>query len=372
MRILIASAGFGFGHHRAARALKIALEAQDPDVSVVIHDFLDVLPPRLTQALLGVHGRLARDFPAGYGAMYDFTGWLSRYGWWRRMEERSGLEAFRALLLETRPEVVVAVHPMPLMVLGALKRTGRWHNPVVEVMTDFVVHPSWVHYGIDRYCLPTEAARDAFRRRGVADRRLKVTGIPIDPAFANAAAPEEARQLLDWDARPRVLIMGTSQGFRKGMAAALMNHLGDLPKEVLTLIINADQALQRASQRLSIRNRVTLLPFQEQVALWMQAADVVVSKAGALTLSEVLALGRPLVIFRALPGQERGNARLVEREGAALAADTPMELRQAIDQILRDRALRQRMRTAQRRLARIEAAHAVATVTLTLSRRERR
>ena len=55
----------------------------------------------------------------------------------------------------------------------------------------------------------------------------------------------------------------------------------------------------------------------------MAAADLVVTKPGGLTISECLALGKPMLLVSPIPGQEEHNAGFLMEEGAAwLAYDT--------------------------------------------------
>ncbi|MGQ9715978.1 MAG: glycosyltransferase, partial [Anaerolineae bacterium] len=49
---------------------------------------------------------------------------------------------------------------------------------------------------------------------------------------------------------------------------------------------------------------------------WMAAADVVVTKAGPSTVAEALALGKPVLLYGAVPGQEEGNITYVVASGA--------------------------------------------------------
>ena len=48
---------------------------------------------------------------------------------------------------------------------------------------------------------------------------------------------------------------------------------------------------------------------------FLVAADIVVGKSGGLTVAEVLACGRPLLVTRTLQGQESFNVRFLERHG---------------------------------------------------------
>jgi len=63
----------------------------------------------------------------------------------------------------------------------------------------------------------------------------------------------------------------------------------------------------------------------------MAAADLVVTKAGSVTIAEAMALGRPLLLHRAVPAQEASNPWLVEWEGVGLHAPRSATLRAAVE-----------------------------------------
>jgi 1,2-diacylglycerol 3-beta-galactosyltransferase len=57
----------------------------------------------------------------------------------------------------------------------------------------------------------------------------------------------------------------------------------------------------------------------------MLAADFIVCKAGGLIVSESLAVGLPLLLAEALPGQETGNASYVVQGGGGMLVNDPTE-----------------------------------------------
>jgi len=91
------------------------------------------------------------------------------------------------------------------------------------------------------------------------------------------------------------------------------------------------------------------------------ASDLVLSKAGGLTVSEVLARGVPLLLPTPLAGQERWNADYVIGAGAGLGYDTARELAVAAAGLLANSARRAAMGAAARAVARPAAAQSIAT-----------
>jgi processive 1,2-diacylglycerol beta-glucosyltransferase len=90
------------------------------------------------------------------------------------------------------------------------------------------------------------------------------------------------------------------------------------------------------------------------------ASDLVLSKAGGLTVSEVLARGAPLLLPPPLAGQERWNADYVIGAGAGLGYDTARELALVAAGLLADPTRRAAISAAARAIARPSAAQSVA------------
>ena len=62
-------------------------------------------------------------------------------------------------------------------------------------------------------------------------------------------------------------------------------------------------------------HRLAVRGWTRRVPSYLAASHVVVGKAGGATVHEVLASARPMLVNFLLPGQEEGNARLLEKLG---------------------------------------------------------
>jgi processive 1,2-diacylglycerol beta-glucosyltransferase len=98
----------------------------------------------------------------------------------------------------------------------------------------------------------------------------------------------------------------------------------------------------------------------DRIERWMAAADVVVTKPGGLTASEALAVRRPLLLTRPIPGHEEGNLQALVASGAALGAAEPGALAAELSRVLGDRALAESLCAAARRVGRPDAASRIA------------
>jgi processive 1,2-diacylglycerol beta-glucosyltransferase len=352
-RLLILSAPYGAGHTRAALAVARALEAEGARVEVLDH-FVSFLPRAFVRASLG-------EFSARIGPRSPAMAGMDRIG-------AGGL--LRHLERE-RPDAVVHLHPTPAGAMAWLRARGATEVPHAIVFTDFTAHPQWIHAGLERYFVPTEGVRAGVVAQGVRPDRVVASGLPVDASFgvppdrsalrAALALPEDV---------PVVLVTAGMSGLLRGVAEAC-DVLAGIARPFVALAACGDHG--RLEARLRARYgrdpRFRVLGRVRDMARAMGAADLVVSKAGAVTCAEALALGRPLLLHRSLPGQEQANEAGLVSAGAALRARSGRELRRHLDALLGEPALWAALAATARGLRRPEAGRTVAKEMLSLLER---
>ena len=155
--------------------------------------------------------------------------------------------------------------------------------------------------------------------------RIHFTGNPLRSNAVADAPREEAAQYFNLDPnKPVVLLIGGSQGSRDmnyGIMAKLELFKGqDLQFVWQTGKPYIDMAQERV-QSLGLENQVKPVAFIEKMGLAYSLADVVISRAGAISISELSLVQKP-VIFVPLPtaaeDHQTKNAKQLEKVGAAV------------------------------------------------------
>lgn len=193
-----------------------------------------------------------------------------------------------------------------------------------------------------------------------------VTGVPVRPAFFAVPALSPAKS------PPRILVLGGSQGARQ---------LNELLPPALALLARSHDGMhvvhQCGRQHLSEAQQgyvaakidgslVRVTPFIDDVAAAMAAADLVVSRAGAMTISEIAAAGRPAVLIplALAGGHQLDNAKELVAAGAARvvepAAATPERLAELLAELFKNRQTLLAMGKAARSLATPDAVAEIA------------
>jgi len=367
-RVLILSAPYGSGHDRVAAALARAVAAEGAVVETVDH-FTRFVSPALTRASTALFWAILRGAPWLWGLAWRLSARLPNQSPAMLGMNRLGADALGRYLGETRPDVVAHVHPTPAGALSWLRGRGLTTVPHAVVLTDFVSHPQWIYPGVDRYFVPTEAIGRALVARGLAADRVVASGIPIDRAFAPPADRAGLRAALGLRPDPPVVLaMGGMEG-RLGGLGEVADALRDQAMPFQALIVCGDHAelAARLRRRFAGDPRYHVFGRVNDVHRLMGAADIVVTKAGASTCAEALALERPLLFFRSLPGQERANEACIEAAGAGVRARDRTRLAAELTALLGDPARRARLAAGAVRIRRPEAARAVAKELLALA-----
>ncbi len=363
-RIAVLHATAGAGHKRAAESLAVAIAEREPAATVREVDTL-VYASRLYRGTYAAsYNAMAARAPRLWGALY--RSWamapVNRSTAPVRLAlDRLNLRRLVGVVERERPDAVVCTHFLPVEALSP--RRGR--DPSARlycVITDFTAHPFWAFPHVDRYFVAAAEVADELVTHGVPRERIEVTGIPVEPRFAQKVGREAARARFGLDpARPMVLIMGGGRGV--GPLGELAERLVARAPGLQVLVVcgtNArlrDQIDHLPAGRVG---RIRTLGFTREVDALLEACDLVVSKAGGLTCSEALVKGAPLVVFKPTPGQEVRNARFLAGRGAAVLAETVEEVEVTAARWLADPAGRERVRAAQAQLAHPDAAHDIA------------
>jgi len=267
------------------------------------------------------------------------------------------LEAWR-LVGKHRPSVVLGVGGYSSgPVLLAAKLRG-----VPTIIHEANAFPGLANRALAR--LVTTVAV-AFEEAGPRMKRRDavVTGNPIRAEFFQV----QRKAVPGLPPRQRLVLFGGSQGSRilnDTMTGALL-FLARL-KESLEIVHqtgpNELEKVQAAYRQSAFAATARVVPYLDPIVDEIAEADVVVSRAGAMTIGELAAIGRAAILIpfaAATNNHQELNARVVERAGGAVVLTerelTPEKLAATIADILSDPQRAARMGAAAKTLAMPEA-----------------
>jgi processive 1,2-diacylglycerol beta-glucosyltransferase len=371
LRVLFLSLSFGLGHNRAAEATGKALALINPEIRSLIVDSLSYTNPRLEKIYRESYDKLIKRTPRLWGHLYGSKQLVEKTAGLRSLMNKINSRRLKGLLEEFAPHLIVCTHWVPCGVVSSLKARGEIDIPVMNVITDFCIHDFQVYEEVETYIVASNEVKEELLARGVEGEKVKVFGIPIDPAFSQRLNRQEIKRELGLEKNlPTVLILGGGQGL--GPIKNVIHHLDKFRKPFqIIVVVGKNEGLRKKLENLVPRLKVPLKVYGyiENMDEIMEVSDLALTKAGGLSSSEALSKGLPMLIVNPIPGQEEKNSEFIVNRGAGIKVRRIKELNGKVEDLLSDFQKLNQMKERARSLAKPKAALDTARIILDLAER---
>ena len=326
MKVLIVHASAGAGHRRAAEAIYNYLKENSPDLDLVLLDALDK-----TNAVFKF------DYTKGYSFLIQYATRLwhwaflaTDYKFLRPISRTlariiNGINSQRLIryFIQENPDVIISTHFLPSELAAHLKKKNKITSKLITIITDYGVHPFWICPGTDLYVVASDFTKDRLMMEGVGAEKINVLGLPFDPKF-----------LRDFDRR--ILCHKIGIDHKKFTVLLMTGSFGLGPlEEIVESLHNDCQVLvvcagnKKLYARLLRRNleNVKVFGFVSNTEELMAASQVIITKPGGATITEVLIMELPVIFISAIPGQEIANVQALAKYGIGISPKNIQEIK---------------------------------------------
>lgn len=343
-KILIISSDTGGGHRSAAAAIVAGVQRFFEGRSYAI---------RTVRAIEESHAISARLVRVYNWLLCNRQHWM-KYLYWavnrfrpetREFFYRRSFHFVRELFERWCPHVVVSVHPLTQHAVARVLKEIHLADkiPLVTVVTDpcYGFWKGWACDDVRLYLVASEEAKRQLIDYGVAEERIKISGMPVHPKFnmPDERAAQAARGALGLD--PQKFTVFVNAGWvGGGNIPEIFRELvrGDLNIQAIFLAgRNEDLRLEAETLARSAKFPVKVIGYSDHIEELMRAANVMISKLGGLTTFEALACRLPIIADATtvpMP-QESGACEMIEKRGAGVvlrhAADIVPEVRRMVE-----------------------------------------
>ena len=192
-----------------------------------------------------------------------------------------------------------------------------------------------------------------------------VTGNPVRKEILSANA-HRSRELLKLSDKPFVLIFGGSLGADRinETVVGMLERIAE-ERKIQLLFGTGDRNFDKISEQIKdikLPADIQIVPYINNMHLVMSAADLVIARSGAITVSEIAALGKPSMLIpspNVVRNHQEQNAREFEKHGAAAVITedelTPETLYNKMMSMIMNPAELSRMSAALKSLAQTDA-----------------
>ena len=326
-KILILYASAGAGHKKAAEAICNVAKSRSEQLELI--DVVDFMPSLFKRFYTKGYILLITRFIWLWTILYFLSDvpFLSLLNVnFRKFLNAMACRRFIKYLLGQNPDVVISTQFLASEIVSYTKEKFHLKTRLMTVVTDFGVHNFWISSKTDVYCCAAESTKQLLIKKGIDEGRIKITGIPVDEKFTK---PQNTEYLLsEFKLKKDLFTVLIVTG---GIGVGPIEKIVELLKEDVQLLVVCgynSKLYNRLAQRRY--ENVRLFGFVDYIEKLMRISQLIVTKAGGLTVTESLVTGLPMIFFFLIPGQEMTNAKMIEARGAGIIANSPAGIKKAV------------------------------------------
>lgn len=242
---------------------------------------------------------------------------------------------------------VVCIHEVLISIArNAINRLDP-SIPLITLVTDpYTAHALWFQEkDMELVVFSEKIRKEALERYGYLPNRVHSFPFILNRAYDRQYTPEEVAAAKDRLGIPQnrkvLLIAGGGEGL-KSADRIVSRFVAKKRDEILIVVCGKNRLLKRQVTRMVERRRadnVIVYGFVSFMPDLLNIADCVITKGGASTVMEVMAVGKPVIFSTFIRGQELGNVLFAIHNGAGWYIRKPVDILAQADRVLRDPAL---------------------------------
>jgi len=324
MNALFLTVTAGQGHNSTSFALASYLETQGVNCTVL--DTYKYLSKLIGDLVDVGYTSMARHSPKLHLLMYDKAEKASssekaRKNYLPYTIAEASKSKMQKYIETKKPDVIICTHIFTAIIISQMRRDGVLDDkvPVFGIVTDFTLHPFWEDTEMDYYVVANELLLFEAQRKGIDADKLLPYGIPVKEEFSVDVPASEARTQLNLRDKTTLLLISSSVGF--GNITDVLSDIDKVPMDFQTVIIcGRNKRLSKKIINTPYNKDVIVVDYVDNMELYMDAADIIITKPGGLTVSEALTKRKPLIITDPIPGVETRNAYFLINNNLAVYA----------------------------------------------------
>ncbi len=327
MKILILTCNTGQGHNSTANSIKEKFNNYNIDCESA--DALSFVSKNMSDFIGNMHTKLYRYAPVLFDRGYElaeknpsvFADDSVAYHFFCL-----GVDKLKAYVEEGGYSGIICVHVFSALMVTELVKKYSLTIKTAFVATDYTCSPGVAESNLDAYFIPHQDLIGEFIACGVPEEKLIPSGIPVKEIFYYSGDKNLARRQLNIPYNSKhVLMMCGSMGC--GPMEDITEKLKSImPENVhLTVVCGTNEKLKKKIDKFSSKN-IDVVGFVSNVPALMDSADLYVTKAGGLSVTEAATKRLPLVFIDAVSGCESYNRYFFLTHGMALASNDQSRL----------------------------------------------
>ena len=324
--VLICTSNGGNGLVSASEDIKYAIETRHRDYAVSIVDIPTDAKLFSRYIVNDLYNYLLRKDVAIAALGVNMSS-LAKYDKWSHYLDDT--DSIKRTILAWKPDIIIVTSPW---VLGSVARAmdgerALVYSVVIDLGTKLPL--GWICNDVKACIASTDDARKYLIENGMKTDLVSVGGIVVHPKYIDSC----------------------SEGYQTGNVLVLASRQGSGNTYEIVKALLPDKGIKRVNvlcgNNATLRSRIADIGddrvraygYVDDLLPFYTASQAVVSKCGAMTFAECIAMCRPLVVdaTHGIMQQEKGNTEILERLGTGVLAYTKESLLSELSRLLADK-----------------------------------
>lgn len=357
MKGLIFSITAGQGHNQTAMAL--TRRFNEAGVECKFYDVYKYINPMLSDSVNRIYLMSTKKIPKVYGGVYrlcekrNIQAEVGMHGIGRLTNSVLSKNLLK-LIRDEDPDFIICTHIFAALLVTYLTSIEYLRAKTIGIITDFTIHPYWEDSLMDYYITASERLTIQGVKKGFPESKFLPLGIPISTKFAKSVDKKTARKMLGLPDKKTILIMSGSMGFGNVTREIIALDKLNMDFQIVSICGNNKRLYSRIDN-LKLKKQIFNYGYIDNVDIFMDASDCIITKPGGLTTSEALAKQLPMLINNPIPGQEDRNVEFLLNAGAAIKISRTAPIDEAVYQLFLNDGRIENMKNAMSLLAKPNA-----------------
>ncbi len=347
MKILILSCNTGGGHNSCGRYIQSEFQLNNIECDFI--DYFSILGNKLSKEVEKLYlkstkgeGRIFKNVYK-LGENYNKTGLPSPVYELNKLAKHK----LQEYLEDGGYDLVICPHLFPSMAVTALKKNG-YDIKLINVATDYTNIPFWNETKPDYFIIPAKSLINEFTSKGIDEKVLLPLGIPVSSTFQKVNSNLKLKK-----DKPNILVTSGSMGFGK-LKDIVKKLLENIDAYIIVICGNNEKLYQ---QLLKIKNdKLIVNGYVNNMNAYIKECDIVLTKPGGLTSTEVAVLNKPMIHIMPIPGVENYNANFFKNNHLSLVSMTIDEIIANTNLLLNNKKLQKELVDNQKKIINKKAA----------------
>lgn len=340
-KVLIAYASYGSGHKTAAQAIYNYYQDKDEYIVKIIdiNDYFNIIG-LITLKLYYLSLKKEELFTFLYN-ITDHKFFNNIYIFITKIILKK--RKLKKEICNFNPDLLIATHFFPEIYMGILNRKKITNCNIISISTDYNCHQFQIsnYENEEALVVASDIVKEKMKEKGLSEDKIYAYGIPINKKFDDKESNKliKKRYNINNNKKTCLFFAGGSRGsnnsykyFRK-----LLEEDNNIN---IIFVAGTNEKLKLKCEKLVLTKKYTnivILGFSLEVNKLIKISDMVISKPGGLSVTEIIKMKKPILLIPGNGGQEKYNADFVVNNGLGYYCKNKARLVKNVNRLLYDR-----------------------------------